>query len=1111
MTRRRRSPLVRRLVGNLLRVSLLCLVCRWPAPAHGAPVAFDLAAQPAPAALLEFSQQARIEVLFSFDALAKVQTTAVAGRYEPAVAVNLLLQGTGYTARQNPAGKFLVTPDARATGSIRGRLLDADGNSARGVRVSIPDARQLTLTDEAGQFDFTAVPPGTYQLVAAAAGYQPLWLTNIRVVVNRVQHLPAQKLVAADEVTRLDPFVVVEAATGLLSIDRNRTTLAPRTATGNLDLHRTANDALPFTIYDREQITRSGVVDLNEFLQRALLDSDAGTPPPEQNGQAASFAAGSSNLNLRGYGQDQTVVLINGRRLPEVLTNESGGYTPPDVNFIPLSLVQQVEVLPVSASALYSGNAVGGVINIVLRSGADTDTTELTTTYTNALRGFDAPQTSVTLQHSHTLLDGKLRVRLSLGVTRALPPTESELGYRQARIRTDLPLDEAIFRATPNIRSADLAPLFGPGTSPVTSVAPGASGTGGLAAFAGRAGVRNFNLFDPPGGLAASLNSLDYPYARRQQRTSYFGSAVYDVTPWLQLGLDATYVRNIVNRGFDVFAADLSLPATNPLNPFHQDVNVSLNDVAPQLGEGYSKARLDFASVVGGALVKLPRDWQLSLDGQYAHSLVKFRSTAGADPARWQQLVDQGIYNPLRDTQVSGPPQQFYDRVLIYRGGPDRFVTLGNYDTLDGAVRLTNESLPLPTGRGLLNVGGDYRRTHLARFLDVRTFADGSLASDPIEWTGRTLQRLSVFGELQAPLLPARWLPGWLRGIEGDFAVRYIAADTSRETNIAPTYGLKVDLAGGLAVRGSFSTSNRQPTPQLSQPVLPAGNGPGANLFTVFDPRRNESYDIRAEDAPNPALRPEASVTQTAGVIFQRGKIHRLRASLDFVDTRKVSEVVVLDAKTVVTAEALFPGRVLRAPLAAGDPHTVGRVTSAITGAVNLAERHSQNWNASLDYAWTKCAGGMLEAYGRLVWFQRFDRQALPDTPPVDELGQPDGLAAGLLRYRANFGASWSNRHVGGGLDGHYYHSRILPVAERALQGDTQIKPFWQFDAYLQKDLTKWLPWKNSRNGLRVQLRVNNLFGTPFPKYVFDAPGAGVQAYGDWRGRTYSLSLTAVF
>ena len=38
-----------------------------------------------------------------------------------------------------------------------------------------------------------------------------------------------------------------------------------------------------------------------------------------------------------------------------------------------------------------------------------------------------------------------------------------------------------------------------------------------------------------------------------------------------------------------------------------------------------------------------------------------------------------------------------------------------------------------------------------------------------------------------------------------------------------------------------------------------------------------------------------------------------------------------------------------------------------------------------------------------------------------------------------------------------------------------------------------------------------SVLGAPFPKNVFDPSGAGVQPYGDWRGRAYSLSLTATF
>ncbi len=768
--------------------------CCWPwagAPvlALAAPVDFNLPAQPTSDALLAFSQQAKIEVLFSFDDLHQVGSTAVVGRYEPTEAIVRLLGGSGFAAQLNGGGKFVVTPSAPLAGTIKGRLLAPDGTAAAGVRVTLRSARRFVRTDVAGEYVFDSVRPGTYELVVDGTGYQSVQLSGVQVASNRLLTLETQTLKIATDPTQLEPYIVEAKAAKQGAFDLSRTPFMPPSATGNLDLPRTVNDALPFSIYDRDQITRSGVVDLNEFLRRNVLESDAATQPPEQNGAQDSFVVGSNNLNLRGYGADETVILVNGRRMPEVLTNV-GGTLPPDVNFIPLSLVQQVEVLPVSASALYNGNAVGGVINIVLRSSADINATEVTGTYTNALGRFDAPQSTVSLVNGQTLLDGKLHLRFNASFTWATPPTEAELGYHQARVLPPPGLEEPVYRATPNIRSADGTPLFGPGSSPVTSVAPGADGTGGLAAFAGRQGVRNFGFFDAPADFAASPNSLQYPYGRRQKRATYFLSVAYDAFPWLQIGVDGTYVHTVVNRGFDVLTGDLTLAAANPLNPFHQDVNVSLNEVASKLGEDYSEARLDFASAVVGLLVRLPSDWRVTLDTQYAHNLVKYRGIAGADTTRWQELVDDGVYNPLRDTQLHGPPQAFYDRVLVYYGGPGRFVTLGDYDTNDAAARVTNESLSQPTGLGKINFGGDYRSNHLGSYTEQPYFADGTLAHLPAEFTGRTLQRYSVFGEFQAPLLPESWLPRWLHRVETDLAVRYVAADSSRETNVAPTVAL---------------------------------------------------------------------------------------------------------------------------------------------------------------------------------------------------------------------------------------------------------------------------------------------------------------------------------
>jgi iron complex outermembrane recepter protein len=1104
MTKPTPHHLIRSLFSPLRLFLCGVACCLLAATTRANPADFDLPAQPAADALLAFSQQSGTDVLFSSDELRGKTSNAVRGRYEPEEALADLLKGTDFSARRKNKGKYVVTRTVPLNGSLSGHLLLPDGGPARGLRVSASSLRQSAVTDENGAFVFPALPPGTYRLVATGEDFRRLEIAGVRIFSAHETSLEPQMLQSADKLVQLDPFVV-EAKSN--SPTDNGTTPVMRVAAGNLDLPRTENDALPFQIYERERIVRSGVVNLNEFLQRELLDSDATTRPPEQNGQAASFVSGSTNLNLRGFGSDQTVILINGRRLPEVLTATSG-VQPPDVNLIPLGLVQRVEVLPSSASALYSGNPVGGVINVVLRQ--NVNASEVTATYSNALDGFDAPQSTISLQHGESLLDGRLHILFNATFTRVEPPVESDLDYHHGKILAPNSPTDPIYAATPNVHSADLSPLFGPGTPAETSVAPGADGTGGIEAFQGREGVRNLDLFQAPASPSASLNTWGYPYGRREQRGTFFGSVVYDVLPWLQLGLDGFYSRTIANRGLDVLTADLNLAAGSSFNPFGQDVRVSLNETAPLLGADYSEARIESYSLVGGLLFKLPSNWRMNFDAQYARNITEYRGLAPPDSNRWQQLVDQGIYNPLRDTQAFGPPAAFYDRVLVFYGGKGDYVKLGDYQTLDTAFRVTNQFLNLPTGTAALNVGADYRIVSLADYDQQLRYADGSLAAAPDRWIGRTLQHYSFFGELQAPVFPMERLPSWLRSIDGDLALRYVAASSASESNFAPTLGLKIGLPGGFAFRGSFTTVNRFPTPQLSHNDS-TGPGTGIELAQIFDPLRSETYNVPTVAVLAPDLRTEAAVTQTAGVIFQRGQDRHLRISLDFVDTHKTDELIGLTPQATVNLETVYPKRVQRAAPVPGDPNSVGLITSVLVGPVNAASRHSQDWNLSADYSMSKCLSGTLEVYGRMVYFQTYEVQLLPNSPPVDELNAPDGAVPGILRYRANFGAEWSGRRLAFGVDGHYYHERILPLAEQATQGSDHIDPFWQFDAYLQSDLTRWMPWKNSRYGLRGQLRINNIFGADFPRYANDPSGAGVQPYGDWRNRTYSLSLTATF
>ena len=78
----------------------------------------------------------------------------------------------------------------------------------------------------------------------------------------------------------------------------------------------------------------------------------------------------STTVRLRGAREGSTLILINGRR-----TQPVSGVAAPfgffDLNTIPLSMVERVDVLPTGSSAVYGGEALAGVVNIVLKSGFD--------------------------------------------------------------------------------------------------------------------------------------------------------------------------------------------------------------------------------------------------------------------------------------------------------------------------------------------------------------------------------------------------------------------------------------------------------------------------------------------------------------------------------------------------------------------------------------------------------------------------------------------------------------------------------------------------------------------------------------------------------------------
>lgn len=120
------------------------------------------------------------------------------------------------------------------------------------------------------------------------------------------------------------------------------------------------------TIYDRRMIEASGATTLEEFMRTVPQNINAATEVA--SGFAGEFGGafnvfGASGINLRGLGEQATLILINGRRT----ANGGSLGNAVDISTIPLSQVERIDVLLDGASSIYGADAMGGVVNIITR------------------------------------------------------------------------------------------------------------------------------------------------------------------------------------------------------------------------------------------------------------------------------------------------------------------------------------------------------------------------------------------------------------------------------------------------------------------------------------------------------------------------------------------------------------------------------------------------------------------------------------------------------------------------------------------------------------------------------------------------------------------------
>ena len=230
--------------------------------------------------------------------------------------------------------------------AISGKVTDAEsGAPLSGARVSVGSGIQGAITRGDGTYRLP-VTAGTQVVRVSYIGYGPVRDTVI---------------------------VGAEGTTRDYRLTRGGVVLDATVVTGTRTSDRTVlNAPVPVDVLTTAEIQQTGAVETSQIIQ--LLAPSFNFPRP-------SIADGTDHIRpstLRGLGPDQVLVLINGkRRHTSALVNVNGtigrGSTGVDLNAIPASAIERIEILRDGAAAQYGSDAIAGVINIILKSDPTTE------------------------------------------------------------------------------------------------------------------------------------------------------------------------------------------------------------------------------------------------------------------------------------------------------------------------------------------------------------------------------------------------------------------------------------------------------------------------------------------------------------------------------------------------------------------------------------------------------------------------------------------------------------------------------------------------------------------------------------------------------------------
>ena len=860
---------------------------------------------------------------------------------------------------------------------------------------------------------------------------------------------------------------------------------------------RGAPPASPLLMLGRRDLERSGQVTLVDAL-RALPENFGGGAGEGANTTGADKVGRNGGygtaLNLRGLGNNATLVLVNGRRLAG--SGAFGDFV--DVSTIPTGAVERVEVLLDGASAVYGSDAVGGVVNIIMR------------------KNFEGAETRVLGGIGTSGEPGQAQVSQLFG--KRWTGGGLVFAYEFDR-RDNLAGDDRSFAD-----NADLRPLGGtdrrtnnayPGnillSDPVTralvpryAIPTGQNGVG----------LRPSDFL--PGVVNRTNQRQGVDILPKQTLNAVYLALDQDVGDRLQLSADARYsARRFKNHS----APGVSTLTVNQANPFYVSPIGAPSEIiaysfADELPNPTVSGVVETVATSFGGSLRLTGDWRAEAYGAFAQEIDEVRGGGIVNSLSLNEAL--GTIADRADTSFSTARFGYFNPFTGIPGSnsPAVLAYIGNGFTINRSrSQVSSVSLQadgsiwsLPAGAVKLAVGGQARRETLVRNGANMFFTAAPSAQAP---TDVARDVTAAFAELRVPLFgPDNARPG-LERLDLTLAGRvehYQSFGTTTNPKVGVLWGPTKDLQ----LRASYGRSFRAPA--LREAFDPSAYTPAQFL------QSGARLQALLLEGGNGDLKPETATSWTAGFDYRPTRWPGLTLSASVYDVRfhnridrpvennlanalvdpTLSSFVTRISPATNSVDRALLDKFLSSPfLSVGSGAFPPEAYVAIVDDryVNTATLRVKGLDATVGYEFDLGDDHVaLGANGAYVF--SYEQQVTPTSRAVDLVN----VVNFPVRFRGRATADWTRGRLTLGGAVNYvsaYHDAL----------GTRIDDQPTFD--LQARLA---PADSGRmKGLSVLLNVRNVFDRDPPFY--DNPvGIGYDsANGDPIGRFVSLQLTRVW